>query len=94
MSAVERNRSGADGISSRFEAVTAFLNETRQIADAFGVGEAALERIGQGLVALAARGTQPIPQRRTLVASWTLTMDTRSESGHFPRPGRRTPATS
>ena len=55
MSTVERNRSGADGIGSRFEAVTAFLNETRQIAHDFGVGEAALERMGQGLVALARR---------------------------------------
>jgi len=55
MSAVERNRSGADGVSSRFEAVTAFLNEARQIAHDFGVGEAALERMGQRLVALSHR---------------------------------------
>jgi rhodanese-related sulfurtransferase/predicted metal-dependent enzyme (double-stranded beta helix superfamily) len=51
----ERNPSGADGVSSRFEAVTAFINEARQITRDFGVGDAALERIGQRLVALGRR---------------------------------------
>jgi hypothetical protein len=55
MSVVERNPLGADGIRSRFEAVTAFIAEARQITHDCGVGDAALERIGQRLVALARR---------------------------------------
>jgi rhodanese-related sulfurtransferase/predicted metal-dependent enzyme (double-stranded beta helix superfamily) len=55
MSGIERNPSGADGVSSRFEAVTAFIDEARQITRDFGVDDAALERIGQRLVALGRR---------------------------------------
>jgi rhodanese-related sulfurtransferase/predicted metal-dependent enzyme (double-stranded beta helix superfamily) len=69
MSSVERNRSGADGVSARFEAVTAFLSEVRPIA--FGVGDPALERMGQRLVALGRR-TELFPREHFPVEPGSL----------------------
>jgi rhodanese-related sulfurtransferase/predicted metal-dependent enzyme (double-stranded beta helix superfamily) len=71
MAAVERNRLGADGVSSRFEAVAAFLNEARQIAYDLGVGEAALERMGQRLVVLGRR-TELFPREHFPVEPGSL----------------------
>jgi rhodanese-related sulfurtransferase/predicted metal-dependent enzyme (double-stranded beta helix superfamily) len=71
MSVVERNLLGADGITPRFEAVTAFLDEARQITHDFGVGDAALERIGQRLVALGRR-TELFPREHFPVEPGSL----------------------
>jgi rhodanese-related sulfurtransferase/predicted metal-dependent enzyme (double-stranded beta helix superfamily) len=70
MSVVARN-SGADGFSSRFEAVTAFIDEARQITHDFGVGAAALERLGQHLVALGRR-TELFPREHFPVEPGSL----------------------
>jgi rhodanese-related sulfurtransferase/predicted metal-dependent enzyme (double-stranded beta helix superfamily) len=71
MSVVERNPLGADGIRSRFEAVTAFIAEARQITRDFGVGAAALEHIGQRLVALGRR-TELFPREHFPVEPGSL----------------------
>ena len=71
MSAVERIGSGPDGASARFEAATAFLNEARQLEHDFGVDEAALERIGQRLVALSHR-TELFPREHFPVEPGSL----------------------
>jgi rhodanese-related sulfurtransferase/predicted metal-dependent enzyme (double-stranded beta helix superfamily) len=71
MSVIERNPAGADGVSARFEAVTAFIDEARQITRDFGVGDAALDRIGQRLVALGRR-TELFPREHFPVEPGSL----------------------
>ena len=71
MSRIEHNSAGADGVSSRFEAVTAFIDEVRQITRDFGVDEAALDRIGQRLVALGRR-TELFPKEHFPVEPGSL----------------------
>jgi rhodanese-related sulfurtransferase/predicted metal-dependent enzyme (double-stranded beta helix superfamily) len=71
-SAVERDPlASVDGVTSRFEAVTAFIDAARQIEREFGVGDAALERIGQRLVELGRR-TELFPREHFPIDAGSL----------------------